>query len=90
MAMDYTIWLAMFGNGAVIGIMLITTKQLQTQLQLTLKGLIKVSVLMNGRSIGSGFFRQFKPVKAQEFRLNMLQSKTGGVEIREFQLFYEE
>ena len=43
-----------------------------------------------GRNIGNGIFKQFAPIKAREFRLNMLQAKPGGIEIKEFQLFYDE
>ena len=39
---------------------------------------------------GNGFFKQFAPIKAREFRLNMLQAKSGGIEIKEFQLFHDE
>jgi alpha-L-fucosidase len=46
--------------------------------------------IVEGKNIGNGYFKQFKPVKAKEFRLNMLQSKPGGLEIKEFQLFYDE
>jgi alpha-L-fucosidase len=46
--------------------------------------------IVEGKNIGNGFFKQFSPVKAREFRLNMLQAKAGGIEIKEFQLFYEE
>ncbi len=47
-------------------------------------------VILEGKNIGNSFFKQFTPVKAKEFRLNMLQSKPGGIEIKEFQLFYDE
>lgn len=46
--------------------------------------------IVEGKNIGNGYFKQFKPVKAKAFRLNMLQSKPGGLEIKEFQLFYDE
>jgi alpha-L-fucosidase len=46
--------------------------------------------IVEGKNIGNGYFKQFKPIKAKEFRLNMLQSKAGGCEIKEFQLFYDE
>jgi alpha-L-fucosidase len=46
--------------------------------------------IVEGKNIGNGYFKQFKPIKAKEFRLNMLQSKSGGLEIKEFQLFYDE
>lgn len=46
--------------------------------------------IIEGRSIGNGFFKQFTPIKAREFRLNMLQAKSGGIEIKEFQLFHDE
>jgi alpha-L-fucosidase len=46
--------------------------------------------IIEGKNIGNGFFKQFAPVKAKQFRLNILQSKSGGVEIKEFQLFYDE
>ena len=46
--------------------------------------------IVEGKNIGSGYFKQFTPVKAREFRLNVLQSKPGGIEIKEFQLFYDE
>ena len=43
--------------------------------------------IADGKKIGNSLFKQFTPVKAQEFRLKILQSKRG-VEIKEFQLFY--
>ena len=46
--------------------------------------------VVDGKNIGNGFFKQFAPVRAKEFRLNILQAKSGGVEIKEFQLFYDE
>jgi hypothetical protein len=46
--------------------------------------------IVEGKNIGNGFFKQFAPVKAKVFRLNILQAKSGGVEIKEFQLFYDE
>lgn len=46
--------------------------------------------IVEGKNIGNGYYRQFKPIKAKEFRLNMQQSKPGGLEIKEFQLFYDE
>ena len=46
--------------------------------------------ITEGKNIGNSFFKQFIPVKAKEFRLNILQAKLGGVEIKEFQLFYED
>lgn len=46
--------------------------------------------IVEGKNIGNGYFKQFVPVKAREFRLNMLEAKQGGIEIKEFQLFYEE
>ena len=46
--------------------------------------------IVEGKNIGNGLFKQFSPVKAKEFRLNILQAKSGGVEIKDFQLFYDE
>lgn len=46
--------------------------------------------IVEGKNIGNGFFKPFAPVKASEFRLNILQAKPGGIEIKEFQLFYDE
>lgn len=46
--------------------------------------------IIEGKNIGNGVFRKFEPVKAKEFRLNILQFSQGGIEIKEFQLFYDE
>jgi len=46
--------------------------------------------ILTGEHIGSRFFKQFTPVKAKEFRLNISKAKPGGIEIKDFQLFYDE
>jgi alpha-L-fucosidase len=46
--------------------------------------------LVEGKNIGNAYFTQFTPVKASHFRLQVLKSKPGGIEIKEFQLFYDE
>ena len=46
--------------------------------------------LVDGKNIGNAYFTQFTPVKASHFRLQILKSKPGGIEIRDFQLFYDE
>jgi len=45
--------------------------------------------LVEGGSLNN-ILKQFHPVSAQQFRLNISQAKKGGVEIKEFQLFYDE
>ena len=45
--------------------------------------------ILEGKGLGNSF-KQFTPVKAQEFRLNILQAKPGGIELKEFHLYYLE
>jgi len=45
--------------------------------------------LLEAGSLGN-IVKQFQPVTAQQFRLNISQAKKGGVEIKAFQLFYDE
>jgi alpha-L-fucosidase len=46
--------------------------------------------IVEGKNIGNAYFTQFAPVKASHFRVHILKSKPGGIELREFQLFFDE
>jgi len=45
--------------------------------------------ILEGKGIGNNL-KTFTPVVAREFRLNIVSAKSGGVEIKEFQLYYQE
>ena len=46
-------------------------------------------VVFEDKTIGAGYFKAFKPVVAQEFRINILQSKKVA-QLKEVQLYFDE
>ena len=89
---DSTAWLSIdLGNATSIGAVAITEGYGRTvKFNIEYKDGDTWKKIVEGKNIGSGFFKQFTPISAREFRLNVLQSKPGGLEIKEFQLFYDE
>lgn len=89
---DSTAWLSIdLGNATSIGAVALTEGYGRTvKFNIEYKDGDTWKKIVEGKNIGSAFFKQFTPVSAREFRLNVLQSKPGGIEIKEFQLFYDE
>ena len=89
---DSTAWLSIdLGEAASIGAVALTEAGGRSaKFNIEYKDGDTWKPIAEGKNIGNGYFKQFTPVKATAFRLNMLQSKPGGIEIKEFQLFYDE
>jgi alpha-L-fucosidase len=92
LATDSTAWLDIdLGKTTSIGALALTEAGGRCQ-QFTIeyKDGTEWKKLVEGKNIGNAYFTQFTPVKSSHFRLQVLKSKPGGIEIKEFQLFYDE